>query len=153
MTRVAVTGASGFVGRRLLPLLAPEGHDVRVLTRLGSGYPPPPPNVDSRSGDVRSLETVRSLVQDRDVVIHLAATFRPEACAEETIVTGTRNMVRACREAGVSRLVYVSCLGADAAADSAFYQAKWKAEAIIRGAEESLPYTILRPSLVVGCGS
>lgn len=152
MTSIAITGASGFVGRHLLPVVQQEGHEVRILARFSAGALPPPSSVESRHGDVRSFESVRDLVRDRDVVIHLAASFLPEDDEAEIIVAGTQNIVNASREASVKRLVFLSCLGADAAAESPFYRAKWQAEAYVRGAEAELPYTILRPSLVVGRG-
>jgi NADH dehydrogenase len=152
MTRIALTGASGFVGRHLLPRLEQEGHEVRSLYRFSAGAIARPAQVEAVQGDVRRLETVRSLVQDCEVVIHLAASFLAEEEAAETITAGTENVVSASREAGVKRLIYMSCLGADASAESPLYRAKWKAEAYVRGAEESVPFTILRPSLVVGQG-
>lgn len=147
MSRVAVTGVTGFVGSQLVPALMQDGQDVRGLVRSGGQQ------VESSQaayvlGDIRSEEFVRALVRDCDSVVHLAASFSPSDDAAEIIVEGTRNVLAAAQEVGVRRFVMVSCLGAEAASHAPYLVAKWKAEQLVRGAE--LPYVILRPSLILG---
>lgn len=148
MTRVAVTGAAGFVGRHLLPLLAEQDDEVRALARPGPPGASLPGNVDLMRGDVRNRETVRALVAGSDLVVHLAASFDPGDDVAGIIIEGTRQVVQVALEARVRRLIFLSCLGADAAAHSPFYAAKWQAECEIRSSE--LPFVILRPSLILG---
>lgn len=150
MTRIAVTGVSGFVGRRVASLLVEEGHQVRGLARSALDTTGWPGTVELVRGDVRSLDTVRTLLDGCDGVVHLAGGFSSAADSAETITVGTRHVVTAARDAGSKRLVHLSCLGADAAADVPFYVAKWQAETVVRAS--GLAYTILRPSLVLGRG-
>lgn len=150
MSRIALTGGGGFVGRHLVPLLAGEGHQLRALARPGSSGRSLPPEVEVVSGDVRSAQAVRSAVGDAEVVIHLAASFSQADSAEEIVELGTRNVISAASEGGAGRIIFLSCLGADAANRSPFYAAKWKAEQLVRGS--GLPYVILRPSLILGQG-
>lgn len=147
MARIAVTGAPGFVGRHLIPLLLEDGHDVRGLARRGSAVPPQLGAIETVHGDVRSLDETRKVIEGRDLVVHLAASFSPWDDVEEINLVGTRNVVQASQELGVQRLIYLSCLGADAAAPP-FYSSKWRAENLVRGS--GLSHMILRPSLVLG---
>jgi NADH dehydrogenase len=91
-----------------------------------------------------------ALVGDRDVVVHLAASFFPEDLIEDIVVAGTANLLTASKEADISRVIFMSCLGAEAAAHSSFLRAKWKAEQLVRAAD--LPHLVLRPSLILGRG-
>lgn len=151
MTLVAVTGASGFVARHLIPQLVEGGHEVRGMARSAVD-----PGVTSgtadhfefRKGDVRHDTAVDRLLDGCEAVVHLAASFNPGDRGEEIITIGTDNVVAAARNAGVKRLVFVSCLGADAAAPFPFQRAKWQAEQLVRSSE--IPFTILRPSVIVG---
>ncbi len=83
MTRlVAVTGATGFIGQTLVPVLAARGHRLRLLVR---SLPPLPPGigpVELVIGDLRDPHALRRLVAGADVVVHLAGAIKalnPEA--------------------------------------------------------------------------
>jgi NADH dehydrogenase len=147
MARIAVTGAPGFVGRHLIPLLVRDGHEVRGLARRGSAVSPVLDAIAMVRGDVRSLDEMRSVIEGCDMVIHLAASFSPRDDVPEITLIGTTNVVRASQESGIQRLVYLSCLGADAAAPP-FYASKWRAENLVRSS--GLSHVILRPSLALG---
>jgi nucleoside-diphosphate-sugar epimerase len=149
MTRIAVTGATGFVGRHLLPVLRAEGHEVRGLVRPGSTASSPE-GAELLRGDVRAQDAIRRLLEGCEVVVHLAASFSSRDDVADIVETGTRNVVAAAGDAGVGRIIFVSCLGAAASAESSFYAAKWKGEQLIRSAGR--PFVILRPSLVLGPG-
>lgn len=148
MTRVALTGSTGFIGRHLVRALLDAGHDVRVLIRGGAAEWNP--SVDVVRGDVRSIDAIRSLLDGCDVAVHLAGGFTSGASVADVIVGGTRSLVTVAGDAGLSRIVYMSCMGAQAGATSPFYGAKWTAETLVRGSE--VPWVILRPSLVLGKG-
>jgi NADH dehydrogenase len=98
-------------------------------------------------GDLRHLETLRSLLAACNALVHIAPGFAVGPEGEEIIVEGTGSAIEVAREAGVRRLIAMSCLGAQASAPPV-YQAKWKAEALVRAS--GIPFVILRPSLVLG---
>ena len=140
--KVAVTGASGFVGRHLIPVLLAGGHEVRGLARRAvdqTGAGGTPPGFTFAPGDVRLQADVAALVEGCEAVIHLAASFDPLDNFADINERGTRTVVDAAAAAGVGRIVFLSCLGAEAASRSPFYRSKWRAERIVRAA--GIPYT------------
>lgn len=151
MARVGVTGASGFVGRELIPDLLDAGHEVRGLARHSPNHTGSRATIAGFSfmaEDVRDRSAVSRLVKECDFVIHLAASLSAEDSIEDIVIRSMEAVAGACKESGVRRLVFLSCQGADAASHSPFYAAKWKAEAILRGS--GVPYTIIRSSLILG---
>lgn len=104
--KVLVTGASGMLGGAVADALARRGDTVTVLQRRPSGRPH-----REVLADVADGRAVAAAVRGQDAVIHLAAKVDlagPRREYVEANVTGTRNVVAACRENGVARLVHVS---------------------------------------------
>jgi nucleoside-diphosphate-sugar epimerase len=149
MSRIAVTGATGFVGRVLVEALLDQGDEVRALVRPGS-VGSLALRADSVRGDIRSPDAIRSLLDGCEAVVHLASTFSPDDDVEEIVVGGTRNLVRAATELGVGRLVFAGCLGSQASSPSALMRAKWQAEIAVRSS--GLEYVVLKPSVILGPG-
>jgi dihydroflavonol-4-reductase len=115
---IAVTGATGHVGNVLVRELARRGEQVRAVVpegerresiAVGSG-------VEVVTGDVREFESLVRAFDGADVVFHLAGIITISSgrrgLLNEVNVLGTRNVVRACRQAGVRRLVYTSSVHA-----------------------------------------
>lgn len=112
--RALVTGTSGFVGSAVARRLAADGHDIRVLVRPTSDRR----NLEGLSveiveGDLAQPETLKPAVAGCDAVFHVAADYRlwvPDGGASmyRANVDGTRDLIRAACDAGVSRFVYTS---------------------------------------------
>ena len=104
--KVLVTGATSMLGRALVEVLLGKGDEVSVLQRRPAGLP-----CREVLGDIADPAVVRRATTDQDAVIHLAAkvyvTGRWAEYARANI-DGTRNVIDACRAAGVPRLVHVS---------------------------------------------
>ncbi len=174
--RVLVTGASGFLGTRLVEMLCEKGYLVRALVRKLSnierlkGLP-----VEIMYGDVGSIESLRPVFEGVDFVVHAAAdTEGREEEGETVTVQGTRNVIDLCRQNGVKRLVYISSCSVYGVADYAenqivteesalerfpeqrgFYSlAKLKAEDLVREAmkQGDVPVVCLRPGTIFGPG-
>lgn len=165
--RVLITGGSGFVGRRVARLLLSAGHEVRNLdVRPAAGAAG-----TDLVGDIGSLEVCRAAVRDVDVVCHLAALYRddvrPRSLYYEVNVEGTRNIVRAITESGVSHLVFASSFSVygledagrseDGALDPVndYGRSKLQAEAILREWHAAAPgrcLQVLRPCVIFGEG-
>ena len=113
---VLVTGASGALGPPVLRAFAEAGWSVRSLSR-SKPLPPGGSAVHHVQGDVRDEEKVRQAVRDVDVVVHMAALLHvtdetQERAAEyrDVNIRGTEVVVRAARDAGVSRVVLTSSI-------------------------------------------
>lgn len=151
--RVLVAGASGFVGRHLVPRLIGRGHEVRGLSRRRpSGGPLAGAGVEWWACDVTDTRELIGAAEDCDRVIHLAGSWVPPrreggGREEEVHYEGTRNLLREALDAGVERFVYVSALGARPDG-SRFFRAKYAAEAEVREAE--LESVVFRPAVVYG---
>jgi dihydroflavonol-4-reductase len=114
--RVALTGASGYTGGRLLDALLAAGHTVSALVRT-----PSLPRVSDRAGvrlvagDLRDDDSVADLVREADAVVHVAAVYRtaghPDIYYREVNVEGTRRLLDAASKRGVQRFVHTSTVG------------------------------------------
>jgi dihydroflavonol-4-reductase len=111
----AVTGASGHVGANLVRALLEEGREVRVLLRADSravaGLP-----VERIEGDVLDRRSLARLMEGAETVFHAAGRISivgPEhGLVDRTNVLGVRNVIEACLDAGVRRLVHFSSIHA-----------------------------------------
>ncbi|HYH39254.1 MAG TPA: NAD-dependent epimerase/dehydratase family protein [Azospirillum sp.] len=118
MTRILVTGATGFVGKALVPLLLARGHQVRAAVRRPEAEVPGADLV--AVGDIGPDTDWSEALDGVDAVAHLAARVHvmrdtaadPLADFRRTNTAGTRRLAEACAERGVRRLVYLSSIKA-----------------------------------------
>ena len=165
-----VTGASGFIGSRLLSTLLADGVATRVLVR--HGLKPAGDRVAAYGvslGDVTLPETLPQAVGGCDVVYHLAAGGGPLDEARAVNVVGTENLIRAAAQAGVRRFVHVSSVAVHGrrlprlaeetlplvTEGDSYSVSKAEGEAVALGLGRSLgvEVVVLRPTLVYGSGS
>jgi NADH dehydrogenase len=148
---ILVTGATGTVGKALVPLLLERGDDVRVLVRDPRGLGRARVQVRIALGDLAELGDARvrrQALRGVQTVIHLAATIRdqPKAPVEELNGLATGRLLRAAENAGVERFVFFSAIGATEFQRTRFFRAKAVAERAV--AESELQTTIFAPSIV-----
>ncbi len=150
-----LTGATGNVGSRLLPLLLECGEDVRCLVRDPRKLGPRRVDVQIALGDLGELDdphTMRQSLRGVDTVVHLAASIRdqPPRRIEELNGLATVRLLTAAERAGVRRFVFFSALDAGPAQRTRFFRAKWVAE---RAVESSpLETSVFAPSIVYDRG-
>ena len=146
---IFITGGTGFVGRHLIARLLREGEQVRALSRGASDLP----GVELVRGDITDLSSFAESLRGCRAVIHLVGIIRETGrnTFERIHALGTRIVVEACKEAGVTRLLHMSALGARPDAASRYHRSKWEAEEIVRGSD--LEATIFRPSVIFGAGN
>ncbi len=144
---LAVTGGTGFVGRRLLRLAAKHGHSVRALARSPQA---PCPGVEWVPGDLASLPA--ALFTGADAVIHVGGVINARRSADFTDanVEGTRRVLAAAGLAGVRRFVHVSSLAAREPHLSRYGRSKSESETVV--GESRLDWSIVRPPAVYGPG-
>jgi NADH dehydrogenase len=161
MSTILVTGASGFVGRHIVPTLLASGHRVVALARSATaselvvGRLPAADrgDVEVRIGDVTRPATLAPAMAGVDAVVHLVAIPRDyNGGADLRLVNteGTRAVVAAMGTAGVRRLVHMGAMGVQDDPDLHYASSKAKAETLVR--ESGLGWTILKPSLQFGEG-
>lgn len=113
--KIAITGASGYIGSVLVPLLLSEGHTLRLLTRKS---PPEtaPERITFVQGHLQEEAAIGTLVAGADAVIHLAAVIsvddRPDKALFDTNTSGTRLLAAAAQQAGIKRFIHLSSVTA-----------------------------------------
>lgn len=149
---VAVTGATGFIGRRLCGRLRETDQRVRALVRRPGALASA--DIETVRGDLNDGAALRALVEGVDAVVHLAGAVRgvDRAAFDAVNVTGTRNVLEAMAErAPEARLIHVSTLAAREPGLSDYAGSKHAAEALVLDADRPRS-TILRPTAVYGPG-
>lgn len=146
-----LTGATGSIGSRLLPLLLKAGEDVRCLVREPRRLGARRVDVQIALGDLGEMSDpylVRQALRGVDTVVHLAATIRdqPPHRIEELNGLATVRLLRAAERSGVRRFAFFSALNAGAAQRTRFFRAKWLAEQAV--ASSPLETTVFAPSIV-----
>ncbi len=148
---ILLTGATGTVGRALLPVLLASGEPLRVLVRDPRRLGRNRVDVQLALGDLAALGDLpvrRQAFRGVDTVVHLAASIRdqPSASVEEINGLGTARLLAAAESAGVRRFMFFSAMGASPFQRTRFFRAKALAEAAVEAS--SLETTIFSPSIV-----
>lgn len=146
-----LTGATGSVGSRLLPLLLERGEEVRCLVREPRRLGARRVDVQIALGDLGEMSDpylVRQALRGVDTVIHLAASIRdqPPKRIEELNGLATVRLLRAAERSGVERFEFFSALDAQAAQRTRLFRAKWLAERAVLSSP--LRTTVFAPSIV-----
>lgn len=129
---VVVTGGTGRLGRHLVPQLRDAGHEVRQMSRRGTG----PGGV---RGDLASGRDLGPALAGAEVVVHAASD--PRGDPWEVDVAGTRRLVEAVDRSRLRHLLYVSIVGVDRV-PLGYYRAKYAAEQVLLAS--GLPVTLVR---------
>ncbi|NOT07457.1 MAG: NAD-dependent epimerase/dehydratase family protein, partial [Gemmatimonadales bacterium] len=165
--RLLVTGAGGFVGGAVVRHARAQGIPVRAMLRPG-GSPATTLGIESVEADLSSESELAGALRDCTAVIHLAAARTARGTRRsvyrEVNVEGTRRLLRAAQEAGVSRFVFASTLGVHgfvttgpidestpARPNTAYRESKWLAERLVAMPDDGrMTRTIARLATVVG---
>ncbi|WP_409282250.1 NAD-dependent epimerase/dehydratase family protein [Pseudomonas putida] len=148
---VAVTGASGFIGRHIVTALVADGFAVRALTRR---LQPPLPGVRWVPGTLEDTLSLTRLVRGATAVIHCAGSVRGHSRAvfQASNVSGTLRLVRAAKAAGCKRFLLFSSLAARHPELSWYAESKWQAERSAIAAAGDMALSVFRPTAVYGPG-
>lgn len=156
-TTVAVTGATGFVGRNVVSQLLQAGFGVRALIRdraKARQVLAKSERLTLVEGDATDAAALGQLVQGCGAAIHLVGIIR-ELGRGQTFqrmhVESTRALLAAAKNSGVARFVQMSALGVSGDGACAYQRTKWEAEELVRSS--GLGWTIFRPGMILGEGS
>ena len=155
--RIAVTGATGFIGKYLVRRLVKDGHDVRVLCRPGRESAlelPADSPVEIQVGDLTDAASLEGFANDADFLVHLASAHDhfEESHMQLVNVKGTEYLVEEVRKNGPKHLVFVVVSSAVIGVPvySYYRDSKRVQEKIVRGAVPN--WASFRPTLVYGKG-
>lgn len=154
MGTVFIAGGTGFVGSHLLEAFSRDsGVRARCLVRSAAraghctdkGF-------ETFIGDITDRPSLRTALLGVETVFHLVGLIEEAGpqTFQRVVVEGTRNLIDEARLAGVGHFVYVSSLGANPDSPHRYLKSKALAEQAVM--DSGIPYTIFRPSLVIGSG-
>jgi uncharacterized protein YbjT (DUF2867 family) len=148
-----VTGATGYIGGRLVPELLAAGHRVRVMGRSPErlGAHPWAARVEMVRADASDADQVADACAGVDVVYYLVHALGSGPQFEATDRNTARIMARAVREAGVGRLVYLGALEPEGEELSPHLRSRTEVAEILLGS--GVPTAVLRAAVVLGSGS
>ena len=135
---VLLTGATGFTGSHVLPLLRERGARVRCLVRPRSDRSLLPPDVELIEGDIGDAESLARALDGIDTLVNVASLGFGQAPV----------LVAAAERAGVRRAVFISTTAVFTKLNAQTKSVRLAAEALIEGS--ALDYTILRPTMIYG---
>ncbi len=156
MTRIALAGATGYIGGRLAPRLLDAGYALRCLVRsprkLEGRDWVSDPSVEVRSVDLLDLASLTAALADCTVafyLVHSMMSSNPAYAAQDLALA--RTFARAARDAGVARIIYLGGLGEMGPGLSEHLASRRHVEAAL--ASEGVPVTVLRAAMIIGSGS
>ncbi len=152
---VLVTGATGYIGSRLVKKLVEDGHTVRAMVVENDPLVGRIEGVGCEivKGDITRKETLKPCFEGVKTVIHLAAVLvsgDPELF-HRINYEGTKNVVDAAVEAGVEHFIFISAAAAVYRVPTTYGKSKIKSEALMKK-RGNTNFTIVRPTLLYGSG-
>ncbi|MGI9188212.1 MAG: NAD(P)H-binding protein [Gaiellales bacterium] len=146
--RIGVVGASGYIGRRLVPELRDQGAQVRAMVRRPNADLERVAGIEVVQADALDRESLDRAFADLDVVYWLVHSMGAGGDFAELDRVAARNAAGAAAQAGVHQIIYMSGLGDDDPALSHHLQSRHETGRIL--AEGAVPVTTLRAAMVVG---
>ncbi len=149
---ILLTGATGYVGGRLLPALELEGHRVRCLARRPEFLRPRvAATTEVVAGDVLDPESLKAALGGVSVAYYLIHSMGSSGSFEKKDRQAASNFGAAAMAAGVARIIYLGGLGSDQEELSAHLRSRQEVGQVLR--ESGVPVIEFRASIVIGSGS
>lgn len=148
---VLVTGATGYVGGRLLAALEVRGPRLRCMARKPEAVEGTLASTEVVAGDMLDRANLDSALVGVSAAYYLVHSMGTSGSFEEEDRTAARNFAAAAAAAGVERIVYLGALGSDAEELSPHLKSRQEVGEILR--ETGVPVIELRASIIIGAGS
>lgn len=150
--KIGLTGATGYVGGRLLPRLEASGHSIRCLARhpqrlkrkIG-------PATEVVEADVQDKTSLKKALEGLDCVFYLVHSLGQTTGFEEEEKKGAENFASIVREVGVKRIIYLGGLGAGESKLSPHLRSRQHVGDLLR--ESGVQVIEFRASIILGSGS
>jgi uncharacterized protein YbjT (DUF2867 family) len=150
--KVFITGGTGYIGSRLIPLLLQHGHRVKALVRKGSENKLPAGTAPVMA-DPLKMDSYTGQVRGEDTFVHLIGVPHPSPAKakefREIDLVSVQVAMKAARDAGIGHFIYLS-VAQPARMMQAFIAVRSEGEKMIR--ESGMPATFVRPWYVLGPG-
>jgi uncharacterized protein YbjT (DUF2867 family) len=135
---ILVVGGRSKIGSALIGELVAKGESVRALVRSSEGADSLPSGVQSVTGDLADLDSLRAAIDGAEKMFLLCGTVEEE-------VQLNRNAIDVAKEAGLGLLVRSSIIGSDPSSQATFVRDHGQADAYLK--DSGLPHTLVRPNL------
>ena len=147
--RILLTGATGYVGQQLLPVLVESGHEVRCLARKPEALAGQA--TDVAQGDVLNGEGLEAALEDVEVAYYLIHSMAGGGDFAERDRRAATNFAKAASAAGVRRVIYLGGLGPDDGEGSGHLTSRHETAEILQDSAPEFVYA--RAAVVIGDGS
>lgn len=153
---ILVTGATGYIGSRLVKKLAEDGHKVRAMVIKNDRMINSLDGIKCEKvyGDITKPDTLKKCMKDVKTVFHLAAVLvaKDKNLFEKVNYRGAKNVIDAAVEAGVEHFVLISAAAAAYRIRTTYGKSKIKMEQLAKKKRKNTNFTIIRPTLLYGHG-
>ena len=154
MTKILVTGANGFVGKRLILYLLNQGHEIYALCRIKGTtvFPEEKPNLHNIWGDLRNPETLQAIPEGIEVAYYLVHSMA-EIIGNlvDTEVEVVEQFLKGIKNSRIRQIIYLGGIINDETRLSPHLKSRLLVEKALK--ESGIPYTVLRASIIIGAGS
>lgn len=154
MAKILITGASGFVGKRLILCLLNQGHQIYALCRIKGAkvFPEDKPNLYYIWGDLRNSETLNAIPDDIDAAYYLVHSMSEVVNnLAETENKVVEQFIRGIKHTKVKQIIYLGGIINDEKELSPHLKSRLSVEHSLK--QSMIPTTILRASIIIGSGS
>ena len=152
---ILVTGATGYIGNRLVKRLVKDGHKVRALVIENDPLLKNLKGIDCEivKGDITRKDSLKPCINNIKTIFHLAAVMvsHDKKLFHKINYEGTRNVVETAVEAGVKHFIYLSAAAAAYRIRTTYGESKIKSEALMKE-ERDTKFTIILTTLLYGSG-
>lgn len=148
---ILVTGATGFLGKRLVAALLKKNYKVKVSLRENRKMPFSHENLESFDCDLQDTMHLKEVCKNIDIIIHLAAVINARNKEEyiKVNVSGTINLINCVNNNPPKQFIFISSVNV---LNGSSYYALSKKEAEREVMKSGLNYTIIRPTMLYGPG-